>query len=108
MLPRAARVASRAAGFFGVGLGVETEEMDKTARTGQDGEGEERGEFVAGVRGRGRREGGGAEVRGGGGAGRATRAEVSVCVSRVRESGCRQCRCGWSRVGNVAPYVVVA
>lgn len=52
VLPRAAHVA-RAAGFFGVGVGVETEERDKTARTGQDGEGEERGEFVAGVRGRG-------------------------------------------------------
>jgi hypothetical protein len=79
VLPRAARVA-RAAGFFwGVGLGVETEERDKTARTGQDGEGEERGEFVAGVRGRGRsrRERGGPEVRGGRGAGRETRAEVS-------------------------------
>lgn len=58
---RGSRRVARAAGFFGVGLGVETEERDKTARTGQDGEGEERGEFVAGVRGRGRREGGGAE-----------------------------------------------
>jgi hypothetical protein len=57
---------------------VETEERDKTARTGQDGEGEERGEFVAGVRGRGRREGGGAERPEEGGA--------ALFVSRISSS----------------------